>query len=155
MVGIKFCECLFIVCHSGRATIFISISMSHAWSPPSHAFFGMSHTVAYHDVGSSVFVPNVWDLGRHCLILRLLPPPYIADTQHCAWDAHIYACVANLMQLQVHLVRLATPCLASIPNLALSCPQTSSGAYIASSIIPTHDTESDLRWGWFWVWDQD
>ena len=73
MVGIKFCECLFIVCHSGRATIFISISMSHTWRPPSHAFFGMSHAVAYHEVGSSVFVPNVWDLGRHCLILRLLP----------------------------------------------------------------------------------
>ena len=38
MVGIKFCECLFIVCHSGRAIIFYSISMSHAWRPPSHIF---------------------------------------------------------------------------------------------------------------------
>ena len=45
------------------------------------------------------------------------PQPYIAD-MHCAWDTpHTYACTANLMQLQVHLVRLAIPCSASIPSL--------------------------------------
>ena len=43
--------------------------------------------------------------------------PYIAD-MHGAWDTpHIYACTANLMQHQVHLVRLAILCSASIPSL--------------------------------------
>ena len=28
--------------------------MCHSWRPPSHAFFGMSHSVACHEVGSSV-----------------------------------------------------------------------------------------------------
>ena len=65
------------------------------------------------------FVPNVWDLGRHCLILRLLPSLTLHTTQvsRIAHETHTYACTANLTQLQVHLVRLAIPCSASIPSL--------------------------------------
>ena len=36
--------------------------------------------------------------------------------------------------------------------VAKDCPQTSSGTYIASSIM-CGDTGSDPCWGWFWVWD--
>ena len=40
---------------SGAAAykILFSISMSHSFRPPSHSFFGMSHSVACHEVGSS------------------------------------------------------------------------------------------------------
>ena len=54
MVGIKFCECLLFVTVE-EPQYFISISMSHAWRPPSHAFFFflVCLAVAYHEVGSS------------------------------------------------------------------------------------------------------
>ena len=53
MVAITFCGCfslLFVTVEE-----LISISMSHAWRPPSHSFFfGMCHAVTCHEVGSSV-----------------------------------------------------------------------------------------------------
>ena len=54
MVAIKFCECLFIVCHSGRATIFyFHKHVSLLETSISRIFFGMSYAVAFHEVGSS------------------------------------------------------------------------------------------------------
>jgi len=54
MVAITFCECFFLLFVTvEEPQYFISISMSRAWRPPSHSFFGISHSVAYHEVGSS------------------------------------------------------------------------------------------------------
>ena len=66
MVGIKFCECLLFVTVE-EPQYFISISMSHAWRPPSHAFLLVPvclHAVAYHEVGSSDILTLVWSSLR-------------------------------------------------------------------------------------------
>ena len=58
MFTITFCECVYCLSQWKSHKGLVSTSMSHSWRPPSHSFFGMSHSVACREVGSSVSGEN-------------------------------------------------------------------------------------------------